>query len=109
MSSQIEIKDEWAYPSNRKKLFDNNTDEWVFCFVELRSLASEHSLSWKWYDSKGYLYKESPEIKIEAGENKKNVIAWDKIKLDEEIESGEWTVVILLDRRPVDKKNFEIR
>ncbi len=109
LSSKIEIKDEWAYPSNKKYSFDKNKDEWIFCFVELRGLDSEHSLSWRWFNSKGELYRESPEIKIEVGEKRKNVIAWDKTRLEEEIEIGKWTVVIFLDGKSVEKKNFEIK
>ncbi len=109
LSSEIEIKDEWAYPSNKKNIFLKNTDEWVFYFVELRNLDSEHSLSWKWFNSKNKLYRESPEIKIEVGEKRKNIIAWDKIKLNEETEIGKWNVVIFMDGKSVDKKSFEIR
>ncbi len=109
LSSEIEIKDEWAYPSNKKNTFVKNNDKWVFCLVELRNLDSEHSLSWKWFNSKGELHRESPEIKIEVREERKNVIAWDKIKLDEEKEIGKWSVVIFLDGKSVDIKIFEIR
>lgn len=109
LSSDIEIKDEWAYPLNKKNLFERSKDEWVFCCVELRSLDSEHSLSWKWFNSKDELYRESPEIKIEAGEKRKNIIAWDKIKLEREIDIGRWSVIIFLDGKSVDKKHFEIK
>jgi hypothetical protein len=109
LSAEIEIKDEWAYPSNKKNTFVKNNDKWVFCFVELRNLNSEHSLSWKWFNSKGELHRESPEIKIGVMEERKNVIAWDKIKLDEEKEIGKWSVVIFLDGKSVDSKIFEIR
>lgn len=109
LSSEIEIKNEWAYPSNKKNIFVKNDDKWVFCFVELRNLDSEHSLSWKWFNSKGKLHRESPQIKIEATEKRKNIIAWDKIKLYEEIEIGKWSIVIFLDGKSVDTKSFEIR
>lgn len=109
LSSDIEIKNEWAYPLNKKNLFEKSKDESVFCFVELRSLDSEHSLSWKWFNSKDELYRESPEVKIEASEKRKNIIAWDKIWLNEEMERGRWCVVIFLDYKPIDRKVFEIK
>lgn len=109
LSSGIEIKNEWAYPSDRKNSFQINKDEWVYCLVELKNLNSVHSLSWAWFNSKGELYRKSPEIKIEAGENKKNIVAWDKISLSEELEKGRWWVVIFFDGKSVDKKEFEIK
>lgn len=109
LSSEIELKNEWAYPANQKNIFVKNTDKWVFCLVELRNLDSEHSLSWKWFGSEGKLHRESPEIKIEVSEKRKNIIAWDKIKLEEEIEIGRWSVVVFLDGKSVDTKSFEIR
>lgn len=109
LSSEIEIKDEWAFPSSKKDLFQLNKDKWIYCLVELRNLNSAHYLSWAWFNSKGEIYRRSPEIKIEGGENKKNVIAWDKISLNKELERGKWCVVIFLDGKSVDIREFEIK
>jgi len=108
LCSQVEIKDEWAYPLNIKNLFEKDKDEWVFCFVELRNVYSRHSLLWKWFKN-GELYKKSQEVIISAQESRKNVVAWDKIHLDNTVEKGKWTVVILMDGKSVDRKDFEIK
>ncbi|MGQ9617889.1 MAG: hypothetical protein ACUVUG_02885 [Candidatus Aminicenantia bacterium] len=107
ISSGVEIKEEWAFPKNQKIQFSKD-DGSIFCTVELRNLSSEHFLQWKWLGADGKLYRESTNIKIGSVEDKKSVIAWDKIEIKDDTQRGRWIVVIFLDGKAIDKKEFEI-
>ncbi len=109
LGSSFERKEGWVYPVNEKKIFERQKDKYVYCFIELKGVNSSHSIYWKWFSSKGSLWKESEEVKIESENETKSVIAWDKLELKNEIEEGKWVVVVLLDGKAIDRKEFEIK
>lgn len=110
LCNKIEMKDNWAYPKEEKKVFIKGEDKNIISFVSFKHMKGQHLLQWKWYNPKKEIYRETEEIKIGEG-NKyfEKYIAWDRIFLFEEKENGIWTTAIFLDGKLLETVEFEIK
>lgn len=103
-------KDGWAEPVDEKTTFVKGTDPGVSAFLALRSLRGAHTLSWKWYGPSKILYRAADRISVgEEGKAFETYIAWDSILVDNDKETGTWTVAVFLDDRLLVSGRFEMK
>jgi hypothetical protein len=110
MCERVDVKDDWAHPTDEKVIFVKGEDKRIHSFLSFRNVKDEHVLEWKWYDPQNRVYRSSKRIKIgKKGHYFEKYIAWDVIFLFEEKETGKWKTAIFLDGRLLDTVEFEIR
>ena len=108
--SAVMPKDGWAEPAGDKVVFKKGEDASVYSFLAFRDLQGAHTLTWRWFGPSRTLFRATDPIPVGAdGKFYQSYIAWDRLFVSEDKETGEWTVAVFLDGALLAAKSFEIR
>ena len=108
--SAVTPNDGWAEPTGDKVDFKKGEDASVYSFLAFRDLQGAHTLTWRWFRPSRTLYRATDPIPVGAdGKVYESYIAWDRLFVSEDKETGEWTAAVFLDGALLAVKSFEIK
>jgi hypothetical protein len=110
LCAAVTPRDGWADPSAEKAVFHKGEDASVYAFLSFGNLVGEHALVWKWFGPDRAIYRATEPISVgAAGKAYDAYIAWDRIYVSDDKESGAWTAAVFLDGALLAVKSFEIK
>jgi hypothetical protein len=112
LCSAVEESGELLKPSGIKKDFSSE-EKSVLCFIELKNISRKIQMRWRWYGPDKTLSRDSGDVLVNREEQYLEVLtAYDELMIavrEEEETIGRWTVVVLIDKHLVGRREFEIK